>query len=169
MTCHHPFPSSASDGLKRISLAARPIRIITQIWVVKRQQYDIGQLKQQRFWATHVNRKWAFFLFKCLNATIFVWLSGFTLTETICPKVCSKSRPKSAKSPLPVDVRITALVPQLSFREETSSGVANSSVFSDLSAQGKYAAGITSINQAIPNLWSNGNLTKLRRQRRGKD
>ena len=27
----------------------RPIRIITQIWVVKRQQYDIGELKQQRF------------------------------------------------------------------------------------------------------------------------
>ena len=48
-------------------------------------------------------------------ATIFVWLSGLTLIETICPKVCLKSRPKSAKSPLPVDVRISALVPQLSF------------------------------------------------------
>ena len=70
-------------------------------------------------------------------ATIFVWLSGFTLIETICPKVCLKSRPKSAKSPLPVDVRISALVPQLSFHGETSSGVANSSVFSDSICTGK--------------------------------
>ena len=35
----------------------------------------------------------------------FVWLSVFTLIETICPKVCSKSRLKCAKSPLSVDMR----------------------------------------------------------------
>ena len=75
---------------------------------------------------------------------------GFTLIETICPKVCSKSRPKSAKSPLPVDVRISAFVPQLSFPGETGSGVANSSVFSDLSVQEKTTACITSTDQAIP-------------------
>jgi len=46
-----------------------------------------------------------FSLFICLNATIFVWLSVFTLIETICPQICSKSPLKSAKSPLPVDVR----------------------------------------------------------------
>ena len=39
-----------------------------------------------------------------LDATKFVLLSVFTLIETICPKICSNSRPKGAKSPLPVDV-----------------------------------------------------------------
>ena len=32
-------------------------------------------------------------------------LSVFTLIETICPRICSKSRTKSAKIPLPLDVR----------------------------------------------------------------
>ena len=68
---------------------------------------------------------------------ISLLMRGFTLIETICPKVCLKPRPKSAKSPLPVDVRISALVPQLSFHGETSSGVANSSVFSDSICTGK--------------------------------
>ena len=46
-----------------------------------------------------------FSLLICLDATRFVWLSVLTLTETICPKVCSKSRLKSAKSSLRIDVR----------------------------------------------------------------
>ena len=46
-----------------------------------------------------------FSLLICLDATTFVWLSVLTLTETICPKVCSKSRIKSAKSSLRIDVR----------------------------------------------------------------
>ena len=41
----------------------------------------------------------------CLGATKFVLLSVFTLKETVCPKICSKSRLKSAKGSLPVDVR----------------------------------------------------------------
>ena len=40
-----------------------------------------------------------------LDATKLVLLSVFTLKERFCPRVCSKSRPKSAKSPHPVDVR----------------------------------------------------------------
>ena len=40
----------------------------------------------------------------CLGTTKFVLLSVFTLKETICPQICSKSRLKSAKSLLPVDV-----------------------------------------------------------------
>lgn len=36
----------------------------------------------------------------CLDATKF-----FTLNETICPRICSKSRLKNAKSPLPANVR----------------------------------------------------------------
>ena len=38
------------------------------------------------------------------DATKFVLLSVFTLKETFCPRICSKSRRKSAKSPLPVGV-----------------------------------------------------------------
>ena len=41
-----------------------------------------------------------------------MWLYSY---RTISSKVCLKSRSKSAKSPLPVDMRISALVPQLSF------------------------------------------------------
>ena len=44
------------------------------------------------------------FLYAPSNATIFVWLSVFTLIETICSKICSKSLLKSAKSPPPADV-----------------------------------------------------------------
>ena len=46
-----------------------------------------------------------FSLLICLDATKFVWLSVLTLTETICPKVCSKSQLKCAKSSLRIDVR----------------------------------------------------------------
>ena len=41
----------------------------------------------------------------CLHAIKFVLLSVFTLIETICPIISSKSRPRSAKSQLLVDVR----------------------------------------------------------------
>ena len=41
----------------------------------------------------------------CLEATKFELLSVFTLKETICPRICSKTLPRGAKSPLPVDVR----------------------------------------------------------------
>ena len=41
----------------------------------------------------------------CLYATLFVLLSVFTPIETSCWKICSKSQPKIAKSPLPVVVR----------------------------------------------------------------
>ena len=40
-----------------------------------------------------------------LDATKFVWLRVLTLTETICPKVCSKSQLKRAKISLWIDVR----------------------------------------------------------------
>ena len=39
-----------------------------------------------------------------LDATVFILPSVLILTETICPKICSKSRLKSAKRPFPVDV-----------------------------------------------------------------
>ena len=42
MTRHYPDLGSASDWLKQISHAARPIRSATQIWVVTRKQYGIS-------------------------------------------------------------------------------------------------------------------------------
>ena len=39
MMCHYPDLGSASDWLKQVSLAARPIRITTQIRVVTHHQY----------------------------------------------------------------------------------------------------------------------------------
>ena len=41
----------------------------------------------------------------CLYATLFVLLSVFIPIETSCWKMCSKSQPKIAQSPLPVVVR----------------------------------------------------------------
>jgi len=40
-----------------------------------------------------------------LDATIFLLPSVLIVIETICPKICSKTGLKSAKSPFPVDVR----------------------------------------------------------------
>ena len=45
-----------------------------------------------------------FSLSKSLEATKLALLRVLTLVETICPKICSKSRFKSSKSPLPVNV-----------------------------------------------------------------
>ena len=61
--------------------------------------------KEVHFWATNVNRKWALSSFNMPRATKFVLHIFLTVIETICPKMCSKSRLKSAKSPLSVDVR----------------------------------------------------------------
>ena len=47
MTRHYPDLASASDWLKQISHAARPIRSTTQIWVVTRHQYGISALVSQ--------------------------------------------------------------------------------------------------------------------------
>ena len=46
-----------------------------------------------------------FSLLVSLDATVFILPSVLILKETICPKICSKSRLKCAKSPFPVDVR----------------------------------------------------------------
>ena len=64
------------------------------------------EFKEIHFWGTNVNQKWVFFSFNMpwghhiCNAKFFL-----TLIETICPKMFSKLRLKSAKSPLSVDLR----------------------------------------------------------------
>ena len=44
MTYHYQALGSASDWLKQIYLAARPIKSPTQIWVMTRHQYGISAL-----------------------------------------------------------------------------------------------------------------------------
>ena len=44
MTSHYPDLGNASDWLKKISLATRPIRSITQNWVMTRHQYEVSAL-----------------------------------------------------------------------------------------------------------------------------
>ena len=47
MMCHYPDLGSASDWLNSISHMVRPIRSITQIWVVRRHQYGISVFLSQ--------------------------------------------------------------------------------------------------------------------------
>ena len=49
MTRHYLDLGSASDWLKQISHAVRPIRGSTQFWVVTRHQYGISELVFQTF------------------------------------------------------------------------------------------------------------------------
>ena len=57
------------------------------------------------FSATHGNRRSErFSLLISPKATKFVLLSDVTLIKTICRRIFLKSRPKSSKGPLPVDV-----------------------------------------------------------------
>ena len=65
----------------------------------------LGSLSSNVFERQTSTRSELFSLLIYLDATIFVWLNVFTLIETICPKVCSKSQLKCAKCPLPVVVR----------------------------------------------------------------
>ena len=55
------------------------------------------KFKQRRFQATRVNRKWAFFSFNVSWRYQICVASVFTLSEKICPNICSKSPLKRAK------------------------------------------------------------------------
>ena len=50
----------------------------------------IRELKQNRFWATHVNRKWGLFPLNMLWLYKFVLFSFFTLTKTIWLNILAK-------------------------------------------------------------------------------
>ena len=67
---------------------------------------DCSQSKAETFfeWRTLTGSE-PFSLLIYLDTTKFLLLRFFSLKETICPKVCSKSRFKSAKNILPVNMR----------------------------------------------------------------
>ena len=61
--------------------------------------------KQRRFLNDACQPEVSLFFLICLGTNKYVLLSVFTLKETICSQICSKSRLKSSKSLLPVYVR----------------------------------------------------------------
>ena len=65
----------------------------------------IRELKQRHFERRTSSGCKPFSLLICLDTSKFSLLSFFTLIKTVCPKICSKSRLISVKSPLPVNVR----------------------------------------------------------------
>ena len=64
----------------------------------------IREFQQRRFWGRTSTGSESFSLSIWRVATIFVFPSVFSPAETICPKICSKARPRIATRPLPVDV-----------------------------------------------------------------
>ena len=82
------------DRLREVVAHEGSTVVITEL----NQQCDVFERRAS-------TRSELFSLLICLDATKFVWLSVFTLTETICPKVCSKSQLKCAKISLRIDVR----------------------------------------------------------------
>ena len=65
----------------------------------------IGSLSSDVFERRTSTGSEPFSLLISLDVTIFLLPSVLIVIETICSKICSKTRLKSAKSPLPVDVR----------------------------------------------------------------
>ena len=65
----------------------------------------IGSLSSDVFERRTSTGSEPFSLLVSLYATVFVLPFVLILIETVCPKVCSKSRLRCAKSQFPVDVR----------------------------------------------------------------
>ena len=75
---------------------------------------SLGSLRSDVFVQRTSTGNDPFSLLISIDATIFVLPSVLILIETICPKICSKSRLKNPKSPLLVDVRRSKVsLPQL--------------------------------------------------------
>ena len=70
----------------------------TDVPVLLLNQPKISEFRQQRFSATHVNRKWAFFFLICVDSTKFVLLNAFTRIKPVYSKIGSKSQLQSAKN-----------------------------------------------------------------------
>ena len=64
-----------------------------------------SELKQGRFWATHVNRKRGIFAVNMPWHYQFCIVRSYTVIETISSKIWAKPMSKNTNSTLPVDVR----------------------------------------------------------------
>ena len=77
------------------------------IWYSEGVQVIIGNLSKDVFERRTSTGSEAFSLLICLDAIKFVLLSFFSLIKTIYPRVSTEPLPNDAKSPLPVDVRLS--------------------------------------------------------------
>ena len=71
------------------------------------REVKLGSLSSDVFERRTSTGSEPFSLLVSLYATLFILPSVLILIETICPKICSKSRLKCAKRPFPVDVRLS--------------------------------------------------------------
>ena len=80
----------------------------SRLWAPRKFSRDnrttLGSLSGDAFERRMSTGSEPFSLLINLDTTKFVLLSVFTLKEMICPRIWSKSRPKSVKRPLPVDI-----------------------------------------------------------------
>ena len=83
------------------------------LWAPRRFSRDnrttLGSLSGDVFERRMSTGSEPFPLLMCLDATKFVLLSVFTLIETICPRICSKSRLMGPKRPLPCGKKTSLL------------------------------------------------------------
>ena len=84
-----------------------------ELWAPRRFSRDnrttLGSLSGDVFEPRMSTGSEPFSLSICLDATKLVLLSVFTLKETIYPRICSKSRLKSPKRPLPGEKKTSLL------------------------------------------------------------
>ena len=80
------------------------VRYFAEVFA-RRHLMTLGSLSSDVFERRTPTGSKPFSLLISLDATVFLLPSVLILIETICPKICSKSWLKSAKRPLPVDVR----------------------------------------------------------------
>ena len=77
----------------------------SELWAPRRfsrvNRTTLGSLSTEAFKRGTSTGSEPFSLLTRLDATKFVLLSVFTFKETTCPRICSKSRLKSPKPPLP--------------------------------------------------------------------
>ena len=79
MTHQYPDPNSVSDRLKEIYHPARPIRSMTQIWVVTCHQYGISALVSRMSFQGHISGG-----VTKINVTIFQCCSHFYFRVLKC-------------------------------------------------------------------------------------
>ena len=125
--CHITLGRCPVDSTFGLSVSLSEIRYHTeQVWCVASEQRNGGfvvlHLRVLYGWLGWLRMLWellkdvferrtstvseASFILTCvINATKFVWLSVFTLIETICRKTWAKPLPKHATSPLQFDMR----------------------------------------------------------------
>ena len=87
ITCHYLNLGSASDWLKQISLAARPIISTTHIWLVARHQYGISAFGPQTSFhgeTSGVDGKWQLFSRATLTSVDDVTLKARSHKKMFC-------------------------------------------------------------------------------------